>query len=473
MEKSGADTKTALILDTTVTPEKGRATTPTTAGSAGSSDSSDGTVSQGSTPSSSILRDLAASDGTARQISFGHGTSLQRTQQDIEAAALVVPVLEQQVEHEDRIYWEAFFVNMPMFCGYAALFGLQHEIKSKFNMSDNDIELSRQFGVAVSFLYIFNLIFRFSHNILFGAFGPRARTCIAMVAMMLAMLFIVVPIFIMESYSLYWVYLAYALGGVAVGTFEANFLCCLTPLGPQTKHVAITAIPFGITAVLIGAFAAMGPPFGVPAQTIYLVVAASVFGALLLFVTRIPSSNHSSQKTQGIKQFATQIGQWRQWLPLMWTLPVATAIDMFTLSAFSPGGALYLWDGKSVEILPGMVMNTHDFFVIFNSFNMLGGFLGRFLSYRIRPRHPLLYATLSISGATLVLTKIPILAPLSTFIVMMGDGLIYGTITRRIDAHVPKEFNLIALSFWLFVGDFGSVAGSNLISYIRVWVVGH
>merc|ERR1719284_1885203 len=105
--------------------------------------------------------------------------------------------------------------------------------------------------------------------------------------MMSSMLIISVAIFICESYSFAWVMLAYAFGGVAVGTFEANFLCCLTPPGPRTKHVAITAIPVGITSVLVGAFFAMGPPFYVPARSIYVVVAAYVCCAMLIFTFRI------------------------------------------------------------------------------------------------------------------------------------------------------------------------------------------
>jgi hypothetical protein len=38
---------------------------------------------------------------------------------------------------------------------------------------------------------------------------------------------------------------------------------------------------------------------------------------------------------------------------------------------------------------------------------------------------------------------------------------------------VSKRFNHIALSFWLFVGDVGSVAGSNLLPYIRDVVCAH
>jgi len=375
-------------------------------------------------------------------------------------------------KNDGRVYWEAFFVNMPMFCGYAALFGLQHEIKSKFAISDDNIALSRQFGVAVSFLYIFNLIFRFSHNVFFGFMGPRGRTYMAMMAMIASMLIIAVEIFILESYQIGWVMLAYALGGVAVGTFEANFLCCLTPLGPRTKHVAITAIPIGITAVLVGGFFAMGPPFGVPATYIYMAVAVGIVCGMLLFTVRIPHIKNSETQGQGLRHFISQVLLWRSWLPLIWHLPLATIIDMFTLSAFSPGVALYIYDSKTVELFPGFTLATPDFFVIFNIFNMLGGLCGRILSYRLRPRHPIFYTILSVAGSVLLLLRIPLLAPLSTFTVMMGDGLIYGSVARRIDATVPKQFNLIALSFWLFVGDFGSVTGSNLISYIRVWVVG-
>lgn len=391
----------------------------------------------------------------ARKIDFGVVDLEARAQ----AADSIAP---------ERLYWEGFFVNLPMFCGYAALFGLQHEIKSKLAISDDDVDATRAFGIACSFLYIFNLIFRFSHNVVFGFLGPRGRAFMAMLSMMASMLVIAGPIFILEFTSINWVVLAYGLGGVAVGTFEANFLCCLTPLGHETKHVAITAIPVGITTVLVGGFFAMGPPLSVSATGIYVAVAVGIGLGMLIFAVCIPHINATSQP--GLRQFIAEARQWREWLPLIWHLPVATAIDMFTLSAFSPGLALYIWDQKTVEVMPGFVVPTHTFFAIYNTCNMFGGITGRVLSYKLKPRHPVLYSLFNLFGAFLILQKIPILAPLSTFIVMMGDGLIYGSITRRIDATVPKEFNLIALSFWLFVGDFGSVLGSNLISYMRQWV---
>ena len=55
---------------------------------------------------------------------------------------------------------------------------------------------------------------------------------------------------------------------------------------------------------------------------------------------------------------------------------------------------------------------------------------------------------------------------------MLGDGLIYGTISRHIDFVIPKVFDLVAISYWLFVGDLGSILGSNLLCYVRDAIAG-
>merc|ERR1712176_613788 len=102
-------------------------------------------------------------------------------------------------------------------------------------------------------------------------------------------------------------------------------------------------------------------------------------------------------------------------------------------------------------------------------FSMIGGVSGRWLSYRCVHRHPIVYTLSSFTGVALILVKVPVVAPLGALFVMIGDGMIYGTISRFIDSSVPKAFNLTAISFWLVVGDFGSVFGSNLISYIHDW----
>jgi len=375
-----------------------------------------------------------------------------------------------------RAYWEAFFVVAPLFCGYAALFGLQHNVKAAFKIKDDSSSLSHDFGVAVSALYISNLIFRFAHNIFFGCVTPRKRVYLSMTAMMLSMLVIAVVIMILESHRLCWVVLAYSLGGVGVGSFESNLLACLTPFGHRTKHIAILGIPVGITLVLVGGFFLMGPPFELPVTTIYLGVAVGLFLGMLVLALRIPVvANDPSTPTKGqigLRKFVDDVRQFRRWLPQLWHYPVATMVDMFTLSCFSPGVALYLYNQKTVAVGLGVVMHTDSFFAAYNTTNMLGGLLGRWMSYKLSPRHPLVYSVFNLIGVALLLTRVPSLAPLSTFLVMLGDGLIYGTVSRHIDTHVPKEFNLTALSYWLFIGDFGSIFGSNMISYIRDWVVG-
>jgi len=385
-------------------------------------------------------------------------------------------VLLQQLSEPERRYWEAFFVVLPVFCGYASLFGLQHEIKSKFGIKDNSSSASHDFGFAVSFLYIFNLIFRFAHNIVFGCMSPRYRVYVAMSSMMASMLTIGIGIMIFEICHIYLVILAYALGGVAIGCFEANFLSCLTPLGNATKHLAITAIPPGITTILVGAFLVMGPPLNVPSTAIYIATAIGIFFGMLLLATRIPDgvsqSGDAPVAKVGLKKLIADARAYRSWLPQLWHYPLAFTLDMFCLSCFSPGVALYIYDQKTVAMTSSFSMHTDSFFAVFNLFNMMGGLTGRWLSYRITPRHPVLYTIFSAVGVTMILLRIPLLAPLSTFLVMLGDGLIYGSISRHIDAKVPREFNLIAISFWLFIGDIGSVTGSNLISYIRDWVVG-
>jgi hypothetical protein len=125
------------------------------------------------------------------------------------------------------------------------------------------------------------------------------------------------------------------------------------------------------------------------------------------------------------------------------------------------------------------------FFVIYNLFTLAGDSVSRKLMYLYRPRNPLVFLGCTAVGAVLCLVKIPVIAPIGIFLVFFGNGAVYATTTRNIDSHVPKQFNLVvrstaallrpprdahpaqALSFWLFIGDFGSVAGSNCAPYIR------
>ena len=110
----------------------------------------------------------------------------------------------------------------------------------------------------------------------------------------------------------------------------------------------------------------------------------------------------------------------------------------------------------------------HDaFFAVYNMFTFFGDTLSRQVVYRLPLINPLCYLILSAVGAGTCLAKIPIIAPIGIFLVFFANGAIYGTSTKKIDSHVDRRANLTALSIWLFVGDIGSVVGSNTAPLIE------
>eukprot|EP00406_Dinophysis_acuminata_P042173 CAMPEP_0179358788 /NCGR_PEP_ID=MMETSP0797-20121207/79112_1 /TAXON_ID=47934 /ORGANISM="Dinophysis acuminata, Strain DAEP01" /LENGTH=593 /DNA_ID=CAMNT_0021074063 /DNA_START=29 /DNA_END=1809 /DNA_ORIENTATION=+ len=372
---------------------------------------------------------------------------------------------------KDRVYWESFFIVFPVFCGYATLFGLQHEVLLKLQGSGDTSRISYDFSSAVSCLYVWNFICRVGHNVFFAGLSPRGRVFLSMVLMMLSTLIVGVLILKLEFHSLYWVVLAYSLGGMSIGSFESNILNCLTPLGHSTKRVAITAIPAGINLVLVGGYFAMGPPCNVPATDIYLATALMIFCGILVMAAKIPKCtppNPGSTARSRLGTLASDAKQFNRWFPQFWLISLASTIDMMTLAAFAPGVLPYIYDKETVTITTGVVLRTNLYLVLVNAFSMAGSVTGRCVSYRLKYRHPMTYSIFTITGVALILMFVPALVPLGLFLVQAGDGLIYGTICKYIDTSVPKQFNLIAISFWLFVGDIGSIIGSNLIYSIKI-----
>lgn len=381
-------------------------------------------------------------------------------------------LLEREVESENErlVYWESIFVVLPCFSGYAALFGLQHEVKVRLRIADDSSQASHHFGAAVCCLYLFCLIFRIAHKVVFSSLNPRVRVHVALSCMMVSMLVMSVVVLTFECYDLYWVIVSYSLGGAAIGSFESNLLNCLTPFGHETKRLAILGIPLGVNTILIGGFFIMGPPLQVPVTTVFAGVAALNLMGMIVFAVWIPPRGEAV-KAGGVNELVADCKGCRQWLPALWHYPLAFAVDTFTLAGFSPGLSLYVYDKEVVEVTESVVLETKTFFAFYNTANMLGGLCGRWLSYRLRQRHPVAYVCFSLLGALLLVLREPVLAPAGAFLVMLGDGLIYGTISRHVDSVIPQEFNLIAISYWLFIGDVGSLIGSSLISYLRDWLV--
>jgi MFS family permease len=121
----------------------------------------------------------------------------------------------------------------------------QHNLKKEYNIADNSSSRSHEFSFAVSFLYIGNLIFRMAHNFIFAPIAPRNRVYVSMGAMAVSMVVLGIFVFMLNwNGTMAWIYVAYLLGGVGIGSFESNLLSAVTPLGHETKVCASVAIPF-------------------------------------------------------------------------------------------------------------------------------------------------------------------------------------------------------------------------------------
>jgi hypothetical protein len=154
---------------------------------------------------------------------------------------------------------------------------------------------------------------------------------------------------------------------------------------------------------------------------------------------------------------------------------------MFCVSTFSPGVMLYifpkgrlitLWSGGSIQV------SKDAFIAVYNLFNFAGESISRKLAYTDKQRrNPFLFLVFSALGVSInvLATKVywmPVVCPIAGFFIFFANGSIYNHTCRKIDETVQKRFNLTALSFWLFLGDFGSVAGSNCMAVLKVWMVG-
>jgi hypothetical protein len=324
-------------------------------------------------------------------------------------------------------------------------------------------------------LYLGNLVFRLLHNVLFCFLRPRYRVVVAYVCMTVATGMLGIAYYIFDSKNIVFVYLAFILAGVAVGTFESNLISSITPLGHGTKVWAQYGIPIGFNGVSVGAFAlfAAFPGDHMLECGVYLFISAANVVGLLFFLVAIPDVVFAStHKSLGI--FLSDLRHFRDWMPLIWKHSAALAIDMFTVS-FASAVQLYIYDLDDLPLYAraSWTMPKNAFRSAFNCCSMIGDGTGRKLAYwSSRHTNPLFFLLSTVVGLALILSKQTIAAPFGMFFVMFANGSIYAHTTKFVDDDVDHRFNLVALSAWLFVGDIGSFTGSNLVNAVRV-VVGN
>jgi hypothetical protein len=371
------------------------------------------------------------------------------------------------------VYYRAIFTTISVFMGYSGMIVLQDKLKTRLGIVTGSDE-AYVFGVAVSFLYLGNLIFRLMHNILFSFLKPRQRVMISYGSMTFAMLTLVIPYFLFDFKHLVFVFIAYLVSGVGIGTFESNLISSLTPLGHQTKSWAVIGIPVGFNFISIGSFLLFWIfPESVGLQAgVYFFIGAMNLCGLLIYIFFIPDVEFEGTTTT-IRVFYEDMKKFKDWLPTVWRHCFALMIDMFCVSIFS-SIALYIFDVSEVPLWPRSETQVpkNAFAMVYYTFSFCGDFFSRRIAYRDRLRNPIFFLALSIIGAGLVLSKTALVAPLGMFCVMFANGSVYAQTTKFVDIYVDKQYNLMALSMWLFIGDVGSFVGAQITQPLRTAIGG-
>ena len=215
----------------------------------------------------------------------------------------------------------------------------------------------------------------------------------------------------------------------------------------------------------------------VPVVLVYLFVLFLLFCSLVMFLCFVPYVQ-VQDNGDSFQAFVEDLRQWRQWLPQTQPYALCLAVDMLCVSTFSPGVMLYIFPKGSLVNMLGMKMKTDVFFALYNACTFMGEIVSRSLAYKDQNiRSPYVFLIFSFLGVSinLIFSKIwwiPSMFPLAGFLIFFANGSIYNRACRSIDNNVPKSFNLTALSFWLFLGDTGSVTGANVMQYLKQWMVG-
>lgn len=204
----------------------------------------------------------------------------------------------------------------------------------------------------------------------------------------------------------------------------------------------------------------------------YMVVIVMLCIGAYVFAFHIPDTPVKNNG-DSFSSFLKDLRDWRDWFPVIRWNAIALLGDMCGVALFS-GVAMYIFDNKAGVPLLGpdstVVIPHNAFLAVYNTCTFLGDTLSRKIAYWMRPVNPLWFLLLTGTGAALVLSKHAVMAWVGIFLVFFANGSIYANTTRHIDSWGKKDQSLISLSVWLFVGDMGSVTGSNLVPYVKAGV---
>eukprot|EP01084_Bolivina_argentea_P119292 211529_1 len=395
---------------------------------------------------------------------------------DIPTKIVTDELSSNNIEQPTKIYREVILITISLFMGYASLVCLQKKLYNKWESNLGTTlnhEQKQLFEHGASLIYFGNLIFRLLHNVIFCIWTPRQRVVISLLSMCFAQCILLLSYWVFKSTFVGWVYISYLIGGIGVGSFESNFLATITPLGHDTKLWGMIGMSVGFVLITVGGYAFMALT-DLDVVYIYATVFICCFLSIFLFLLRIPgpkSYNHQ----QTFKEFVKHIVCWRQWLPNIKWYCVSLMVDMFCLS-YNTAISQYIYDGDTMPLFGLLcddkwMIKQNVFFCVLNLCQFIGDLSGRKIIYYYKLSvTPYYFLIFSIVGMIGCMSKIPIFALFATICITFANGAIYSSTTRFMDNNLTNEnrkYLLTSLSVWLFVGDIGSVTGSNVWEFIK------
>ena len=373
-------------------------------------------------------------------------------------------------ESQNYTFRSAFFITLPVFMGYACCFSLQKKLSFVFGLTEgaSGDERSNIYGIACSFVYFFNLIFRvFGHNLVFACLAPKHRVVVALCSMIVSMVMLSVVSFAKSPPSLAWVFISYAFAGVCEGSYGPNMLNVVNHMG-DTRVYVVLAMPCGVACISLIAFLLMA--VGVPFQSFYIITACILaLGILIYFLTVYKTANkvHTKESEFNIVDFGHDLCEICNWFPKIAVVSLVFLVNMMCLSLFNPGVTLYVYQSRVHYKLFGFTL-SHDWFIFLYN---LGSFLGDYVSRKVMEKkriiHPIWYFLLLCMAFCINVTLIPEIAPFAAFGFSWANGGLYVQSTKFIGQLFTEKYHLTATSSWLFIGDAGSTLGSNIVQPIR------
>jgi MFS family permease len=382
------------------------------------------------------------------------------------------PLLLSEDTEPPKTYWVAFLITFPVFMGYACCFSLQKNLSYEFGLTEgvSGNTATKLYGLATSFVYFFNLLFRiFGHNIVFACLSPRHRILCALTSNIIGMTLLSYICFqpTPPAHSVAWVFFSYAFVGISEGSFGPNMLNVVNHLG-ETRVWMIMGMPAGVATITILGFGLMAG--GMPFQYLYILTAViSALAIIVYLFTIYPVAKSADMMGDSfdLKKFWWDLREIRQWFPKIWLYSLVFIVNMTCLSMFNPGCTLYSYQTRVTYRLFGFTL-SHDWFMMLYN---IGSFFGDFVSRRVMNRkalvNPFFYFLLLCVALALNLSLIPEIAPFAAFGFSWANGALYCQSTKLIGRLFTTQYHLTATSTWLFLGDVGSTVGANLVQPVR------